>query len=369
MRVLVTAKVRAVTPNLSSLHKLLVFLKAFRDWTQYVINNIWNLDHIPSMKELHYKFYKVLRKQGFRAHHCHKIERRAREVVKATKKNNGSKPILRKLTARLDNQDYRLDLNSMTLRIVVLNNEWVELKLVWYSYLNRYLNSEWKLKEMLISYRDNTVWVYLTFEKQVELKKPRTVMGVDINFNNVTYTIIDFNGRLITMGTIPFRGLKRALHFKKLAENLQKKYPRSWRFIKWVKRIRARWLRRARNILSDSCHFIARRIVEIAKEYDAVIVLEDLKKLKTNANGNSGFYWELQLWTYRRIQSYISYKALQEGIPIVHINPRKTSRTSPIGGKLKFINYKWVRLPNEYIVTRDIIASWNLALKYLHTCG
>jgi len=26
-----------------------------------------------------------LRKQGFRAHHCHKIERRAREVVKAVR--------------------------------------------------------------------------------------------------------------------------------------------------------------------------------------------------------------------------------------------------------------------------------------------
>ncbi len=78
------------------------------------------------MKELHYRFYKILRKQGFRAHHCHKIERRAREVVKATRKNNGSKPILRKLTARLDSQDYKLDINNKTLRIVVLNNEWMD---------------------------------------------------------------------------------------------------------------------------------------------------------------------------------------------------------------------------------------------------
>jgi len=101
MRVLATAKVKAVVPNLSSLYKLVEFLKAYRNWTQYVINQIWELNNIPSMKKLHYKFYKILRKQGFRAHHCHKIERRAREVVKATRKNNGSKPILRKLTARL----------------------------------------------------------------------------------------------------------------------------------------------------------------------------------------------------------------------------------------------------------------------------
>ena len=37
-----------------------------------------------------------MREQGFRAHHCHKIERRAREVVKATRKNKGRKPATEK---------------------------------------------------------------------------------------------------------------------------------------------------------------------------------------------------------------------------------------------------------------------------------
>lgn len=88
MRVKVTVKVKAVTPNPQP---LLSFLKAYRDWTQYVIDEIWNLNHIPSMKKPHQRFYRILRNQGFRAHHYHKIEHRAREVVKATKKNNGAK--------------------------------------------------------------------------------------------------------------------------------------------------------------------------------------------------------------------------------------------------------------------------------------
>ena len=133
MRAVATAKAKVVAPDPSHCHKLIEFLKAYRGWTQYIVNEIWKLDHIPSLKELHYRFYKLLRMQGFRAHHCHKIERRAREVVKAVKKNNGSKPILRKLTARLDYQDYRLDIESKILRIAVLNNEWIELKLLWYS--------------------------------------------------------------------------------------------------------------------------------------------------------------------------------------------------------------------------------------------
>ncbi|MCD6301215.1 MAG: hypothetical protein J7L82_04010 [Staphylothermus sp.] len=139
MRVKVTAKVRAVTPDLQP---LFFFLKAYRDLTQYVIDEVWKLNHIPSMKELHCRFYKLLRRQGFRAHYCHKIERRAREVVRATKRNKGSKPILRKLTARLDQWDYRLDLNSKAMRIAILNGGWIELKLQWYSYLDKYFNKK-----------------------------------------------------------------------------------------------------------------------------------------------------------------------------------------------------------------------------------
>jgi putative transposase len=39
-------------------------------------------------------------------------------------------------------------------------------------------------------------------------------MGVDLNFNNITYTVVDPSGNLVSMGIIPFRGLKRALHLR-----------------------------------------------------------------------------------------------------------------------------------------------------------
>jgi len=53
MRVLVTAKVSAVTPDPSHHTKLLDFLRAYRGWTQYVIDRIWGLNYIPSTNELH----------------------------------------------------------------------------------------------------------------------------------------------------------------------------------------------------------------------------------------------------------------------------------------------------------------------------
>jgi len=362
MRVRATAKVEAVAPE-GGEALLVEFLKAYRDAVQLVVNEVWKQDKVPSIKKLHAMFYDKLRRLGFRAHHVSEIYKRAREVVEATKRNRSSKPVLRRLTARISIYDYRIDFSTKTLRVAVLNEQWVELKLKWYSYLDRYLDGSWRLGEIQVSYRDGRIYVYLTFSKEVQLRELKTIMGVDINFNNATYTIVDLNGNLVSMGVIPFRGLGRALHLKKLAEELQRRYPRSWRFLKWVREVRARWLKRARNILLNSSHYIAKRIVEIAKEYSAAIALEDLGRLREKANGDK-LSWELQLWCYRRVQSFVEYKALVEGIKVVYADPRGTSKTSPNGKPLAFINYRFAQLGGT-TTTRDVIASWNLALRGL----
>ncbi len=90
-----------------------------------------------------------------------------------------------------------------------------------------------------------------------------------------------------------------------------------------------------------------------------------MDKLRDRVNGSKKFNKKLSLWVYRRIQSYIRYKALIEELPVIYVDPRNTSKTSPISGELVFINYRWVKLPNGHIVTRDHVASWNLALRGL----
>jgi len=363
VRVTVTAKVEAVTPK-GDEGLLIEFLKTYRDSVQLVINEIWGLDETPSRTELHTMFYNRLVKMGFRAHHVSEIYKRAKEVVESTKKNNGSKPLLKKLTARIHTLDYRLDLDKKTIKIAVLYDKWIELKLEWYSYLNKYLNGSWKPGEIIVSYRYGRFYVYITFHRDTMPREPRVVMGVDLNFNNITYTIIDLNSKLVSIGVIPFKGLKRALHYRKLAENLQRRHPKNWRFLKWARRIRARWLSRARSILVDTAHYVSKRLVEVAREYDAVIVFEDLEEIRGNNNGGKRLSWMKPLWCYRRIQEYTEYKALLESTKTIYVNPAKTSKKTPNGKKLKFINYRFLQL-GESITTRDVVASWNLALKGL----
>jgi len=362
MRVRATAKVEAVAPERGE--GLIEFLRAYRGAVQEIVNELWCLKKTPSKATLHKIYYDRLRSRGFRAHHASEIYKRAREVVKATKSNAGSKPLLKKLTARIHPLDYKIDLKAKALWLAVLNDGWIELKLKWYSYLDNYLDGSWRLGEVLVSYTRDRIFAYLVLNKEVQFKEPKAIMGVDLNFDNVTCTIVDLSGNLITIRPLPYRGLKRALHLKKLAERLQKEHPKSWGFQKWIKRARAGWLRRARNVLMDSAHYLAKRLVKITEEYEAYIAFENLKRVKENDNHDGELAWEVQLWCYRRVQEFTRYKALVKRLKTVPVDPRNTSRRSPNGRQLKFLDYKTVKL-GGVVTSRDAIASWNIALRGL----
>jgi putative transposase len=215
-----------------------------------------------------------------------------------------------------------------------------------------------------VSYKRGRVFAYLVFNKEVQLREPKTIMGVDLNFDNATCTIVDLNGNLITIYPLPYRGLRRALHLKKLAERLQKGHPKSWKYQRWIRRASARWLRRAKNVLMDSAHYLAKRLVKTAEEYEAYIAFESLKKVRENDNHDDDLAWEVQLWCYRRVQEFAKYKALVKGLKTIPVSPRNTSRKSPNGRQLKFIDYETVEL-GGVVTSRDVIASWNIALRGL----
>jgi putative transposase len=294
------------------------------------------------------------------------IYKRAKEAVKAVRRNGGSKPVLRRLTVRLHPYEYRLDTEKGVLRVAVLHSGWVELQLRGIRRLKQFLAEGWNPKELLVSGRDGNFRVYVTLEKEVEEGKPRTIMGVDVNLDNVSYVVVDTKtGKIVAAGVIVFRSFRKALHMRKLAESLQQRLGRHWRFMKWSCRVHARWMRRARSIVKDTAHFVAKKLVGIADRYDSIIVLENLKGLKTRASERSNrLAWLFTQLAYRTLQSYIEYKAAWRGLKTVYVPARGTSKSSPLG-RVRKLNYRWVLLPNGVATTRDVVAAWNLALRGL----
>ncbi len=65
--------------------------------TQYIIDALWELDTLPTINQVHQMFYNMLREQGFRAHQVKQIYKYALSLVKSAKKNNGKKPVLKRL--------------------------------------------------------------------------------------------------------------------------------------------------------------------------------------------------------------------------------------------------------------------------------
>ncbi len=78
-----------------SLEELREELYLARRAVQGIIDVLWELDKLPSINQLHQVYYKLLRKQSFRAHQCKQIYKYARALVMSAKKNSGSKPVLK----------------------------------------------------------------------------------------------------------------------------------------------------------------------------------------------------------------------------------------------------------------------------------
>ena len=110
--------------------RLLEFLRLYRDAVQMVVDRIWSINKKLSRRKLHRLFYSDLVSMGFRAHHAKEVYVYANSLVDSARSNGGRKPILRKLSARVDRYDYRLDLDNMTLTLKLHHVHGVKLKLI-----------------------------------------------------------------------------------------------------------------------------------------------------------------------------------------------------------------------------------------------
>jgi putative transposase len=80
------------------------------------------------------------------------------------------------------------------------------------------------------------------------------------------------------------------------------------------------------NFESLSSNNLPFRRIEYAKKFPKpIIALEDLSELENNRRTKTQRY-ELSIWARKRIQEYIAYKALWEGIPCIMISPHYTSK-------------------------------------------
>jgi len=325
---------------------------------QKVIDALWDLEEIPKKDQAHQMFYGMLREYGFRAHAARNIYNTAIALVKSTKNNGGSKPAVKKLFTRLDHQDAKVDLDSRTVRVILRDKQYTLRIKHRDGYIERFKGLKWK--EVHVKYRNGKLYVSIVFKVRYTPYIPKGVVALDLNLR----CVVSYDGSDVRRYRTRFID---ALSKKARAEEVRKKYPKRWRYNKRIlKRVR-NLHRRSRNIVVDWCRKYAKEITWKARKYGYTIALEDLKKLRKSFNNkNDRVVWKLTMFAYRRLQESILSKAIEYNVPVVFVNPKKTSSTCPrCRSKIKYVGRLGVCRKCRFKADRDVIGAMNIWLKVL----
>jgi IS605 OrfB family transposase len=193
----------------------------------------------------------------------------------------------------------------------------------------------------------------------------RGVLAVDVNEKHIVVGNSKTEHRFET-------AIRRALHYKHLAEELQKKYS-SPKCSAWLRRRgilnRVRYFyRKARNIIEDWAKKTSYRLVSMAKQHQYAVareyltgLIESVRKLpKEHRVG-------LTILSYRRLEQWIDWQCEKNGVPIIVVEPRGTSTTCPMcSSKLVENGYRRLRCATcGFEADRDTAAVLNIEKRAL----
>jgi IS605 OrfB family transposase len=277
----------------------------------------------------------------------------------------GKKPRVRKLSMLLhQGSGYRIEEGY----VEIIGG--VKLMIIgWDRRYDGYENGEARLV-----YRDGKMMLWIS-KKAPKLQpyKPRDAIAVDINERKIVYGDDKINKERDTK-------IDEAHRWKKLAENLQKRYssPRypAWRRRRGIlNRIRS-YHRKSRNILEDWAWKTALEIVELAKKLGYAVAREDLTELINTLRKikSKDHRARLIIMGYSRLGNWIDWQAMKRGSPLTIVDPRGTSSECPqCSAEMIENEYRRLRCPRcGFEADRDVVGKLNIrnrALKMLGISG
>jgi IS605 OrfB family transposase len=145
---------------------------------------------------------------------------------------------------------------------------------------------------------------------------PKGWLGVDMGVVNLA---VDSDGNT-------YKGEKVdavRLRTDELKGSLQRKGTQSAK--KHLQRVRRREARFRR----QENHCISKRLVSTAKDTGRGIALEDLSGISQRTTVRRGQRRRHLSWGFDQLRQFVEYKAEAQGVPVVLVDPRNTSRTCP----------------------------------------
>jgi IS605 OrfB family transposase len=198
---------------------------------------------------------------------------------------------------------------------------------------------------------------------------PKGVLAVDVNEGHIVVGNSQYEYRFETP-------IERALHYRRLAENLQRKYS-SPRYNAWLRRrgIRRRvgyFYSKARRVVEDWAKKVSHKIASLARQSRYAVAREDLTGLVESLRKLPREHRvSLLILSYRRLEFWVDWQAEKHGVPLVVVEPRGTSSTCPrCSSKLVEGGYRRVRCPRcGFEADRDTVAVMNIERVALSKMG
>ena len=201
----------------------------------------------------------------------------------------------------------------------------------------------------------------ITYSKETVEIKPEGYVGVDRNLDNVTIASTD--------KAVKTFDLSKATGIKSTYRFVNSRFKRNDTGIRT--RVLSKYGEKQRNCVQPLLHNVSKRIVDQAKTRRYGIVMERLtgiRRLYQKGNGQSRNYRaRMNSWSYGELQRQIEYKARWEGVKVIYVPARNTSkRCSVCGYKTLESTQRQLWCPHcGAILDRDENAARNIAARGL----
>jgi putative transposase len=295
---------------------------------------------------------------GYAKHHINPVCRSAVAILRSFRKNrNGKKyPEARKLSMRLDSELVKLQDGFIRITIRPQEYEYIPVngKHAKYSEYSQY-----RISELLLT--DRKVVLSFTKPDQKEIREKK--IGMDVNFRNLSMTVINDGKIEKVMEESTSNIVKIQNDYSRRRKKIQKHIRNPQKRRRILKETRGRQTNRVK----DDLHKTSAKLVD--ENPDATFVVEDL----TNIRKTSHPYGEklrtyLNRWPYAEFLRMLEYKSPNR---VIKVNPGGTSSECPVcGEKVKHPTWKMSRCENcDRDYDRDRLASLAISLRGLDLCG
>jgi IS605 OrfB family transposase len=175
-------------------------------------------------------------------------------------------------------------------------------------------------KQGTLSYGNEKLLIHQTIEVEPKPSyKPIGYLGCDLGIKNI---LVDSEGKIYSGGQL--NNLRK--RHGKIKSRLQSKGTRSTR------RLLNKRRHKESRFSCDVNHRISKKVVEKALTASFGIALEDLKGIRGHTKVRKADRRQYSSWGFNQLRQFIAYKSELNGVPLVMVDPKDTSRTCPACG-------------------------------------